>query len=253
MQIRAIGFDLFNTLITCDLSLLPSAVINGREQPSTLPHLQEVLEHAGHTVDLDRLDEVKTRISTEQDAEKHRTGREIPSAHRWAAVLTALEIPPTEALVTRVVEAHMRTLCGAWNIAEAEREALHRMRERYPIALLSNFDHGPSARALLDRLELTSLFGYVGISDDLGWRKPEAQLFDGVLKALAVEADACLFVGDSVEHDIAGAQSVGMPSVWLQRSNAPYPADAAPPTFQAANLVELEAHLAGAVGRSRPA
>lgn len=247
-HLRGIAFDLFNTLVVCDYARLPQVVLRGRAQPSTLPHVQEELAVAGHEVELERLGAVVRAISIEQEAEKRRTGREFPSSYRWTAVLAELDITPTEALVEAVVQQHMTTMCGAWDMTEADRTALQRLGDRYPLALLSNFDHGPSARALLARLDLTSSFAYVGISDELGWRKPEPRVFADVLAALELEPAHCLYVGDSPEFDLAGAEAAGMPSAWINRKDAVLPEAFAPPAFCAASVAELEPQLTRPMG-----
>lgn len=241
---RAIVFDLFDTLIRFDYSRLPRVELGGKLRPSTLGEVVDILRAAGESVELDRLARVTMRISAEQEAEKQSTGREFPAAHRWTAVLAELEIDPQPALVEAIVQRHMDLLCGATVLDPADAAALGRLGERFPLGLLSNFDHAPSVRSLLDRLELTPAFQHVAISDELGWRKPELRVFTGVADALGVPVDACLFVGDNVEMDVMGAHAAGMQAAWLTKPDSTFPPDAQPPALRAVSVAELEQQLA---------
>ena len=50
-------------------------------------------------------------------------------------------------------------------------------------------------------------------SADVGYLKPHPAIFEAALHCLGVQADEAVFVGDSPETDIAGAQSVGIRAV----------------------------------------
>lgn len=50
-------------------------------------------------------------------------------------------------------------------------------------------------------------------SADVGYLKPHPAIFEAALDCLGVRSDEAVFVGDSLETDIAGAQNVGMRGV----------------------------------------
>lgn len=51
-----------------------------------------------------------------------------------------------------------------------------------------------------------------------GFMKPHPSIFETALRAVGVEADEALMVGDSIKHDVVGARQVGMRAVLLARS-----------------------------------
>ena len=55
------------------------------------------------------------------------------------------------------------------------------------------------------------------ISEDVGIRKPRAEIFHATLRKLGVEPGEALHVGDRLEADVAGAAGVGMEAVWITR------------------------------------
>lgn len=70
------------------------------------------------------------------------------------------------------------------------------------------------AYGLLDYLDVRLTAG------DVGKFKPHPQVFRVVLEQLGVSPVNAVFVGDSPQHDVAGAQAVGMRAIWVRRADA---------------------------------
>jgi len=68
----------------------------------------------------------------------------------------------------------------------------------------------------LDRLGIRGLFEVIVFSSEVGIIKPSPRIFQMALEALAVEVSKVVYIGDSLRRDIAGAQSIGMATVWIQ-------------------------------------
>jgi len=77
---------------------------------------------------------------------------------------------------------------------------------------------GEYHRRELDRLGLTPFFRHVVFSADVGVWKPQPGIYALSLDALGVSAAEAVFVGDMPEHDIVGAQNVGMRGIYVQNS-----------------------------------
>lgn len=88
---------------------------------------------------------------------------------------------------------------------------LTELRTTMPLGLLSNGNGYP------ERSGLTGMFTVVVFSDDYGIRKPDRRLFDIAAERIAVPADRLVMVGDSLIHDVAGAQNAGWLGFWLNR------------------------------------
>lgn len=63
----------------------------------------------------------------------------------------------------------------------------------------------------------------VFVSEELQAIKPAKEFFDSMFSSLGTSAEKCLFVGDSLSSDIAGANAVGMDCVWLNRTGKALP------------------------------
>lgn len=65
-------------------------------------------------------------------------------------------------------------------------------------------------------------------SEELGLVKPMREFFERVLQETGVRPEQCIMVGDSLRSDIAGAQSVGIKSIWINREERECPGNMAP-------------------------
>jgi putative hydrolase of the HAD superfamily len=92
--------------------------------------------------------------------------------------------------------------------------ALAAARATGAVGLVTN---GPSSRqsVKLDALDLHGAFDVVVYGGDLPRRKPHPDPFRRALAALDAEAGRTLYVGDSVEYDVAGGHNAGLAVAWL--------------------------------------
>lgn len=98
--------------------------------------------------------------------------------------------------------------------------------------------------ATLHRLGVRDLLYPRLYSADLEYKKPHPSIFMHALELLGVNPTSAVFVGDHLDPDIVGAQSVGMKAVWL---DVPYREEADPhitPDGRITNLAELPQVLA---------
>ncbi len=100
-------------------------------------------------------------------------------------------------------------------------ELLHELERRgYPLAIVSNGPVG-SVPNVLGHYGLYHLFDAVAISQALGVEKPSPGIFRHALDQLEVPPEAygrTLMVGNDLAADVAGANGVGMISVWINWS-----------------------------------
>ncbi len=92
------------------------------------------------------------------------------------------------------------------------REVLDVLRERYPLALVTD-SQSAHARGELHKVGLLDYFDPIIVSGDHGYRKPDRRLFEFALHGMGVAARNALHVGNDMYRDIYGAQEVGMKTV----------------------------------------
>ena len=98
-------------------------------------------------------------------------------------------------------------------------EVLRAARERgLRLVVVSNWD--VSLHDVLEETGLAALLDGVVTSAEVGSAKPDGAIFARALALAGVGADEALHVGDSVEHDVAGARAAGIEAVLVTRDGA---------------------------------
>jgi HAD superfamily hydrolase (TIGR01509 family) len=97
------------------------------------------------------------------------------------------------------------------------------LRTRCATGVISNHEQPAVQRRRLAASGLDAFLDVIVISGDIGIEKPDPRLFDYALQLLGMTAGQCLFVGDSIILDDAGARNAGMDFCWYRRHHtAPF-------------------------------
>jgi putative hydrolase of the HAD superfamily len=184
-----------------------------------------------------------------QEAERLRAidHREVTAQERFGHFfrhlgLDVADLPP--GLDVALIDAHRRELARAASFPEHHRPLLERLARTHRLAVVSNFDYTPTALAILEAGGVRDLFAAIVVSDEVGWRKPRADIFEAAFRRTGAAPGATLFVGDRADIDVAGALAVGMDAAWINPEREPLPAGMAPPHYEIRDLAELEAIVA---------
>jgi putative hydrolase of the HAD superfamily len=97
---------------------------------------------------------------------------------------------------------------GVWKLYPEVLEVLEQLRERFQLAVISNFDG--RLRFILQNLGISKYFAHVFISSELGADKPDPEIFRRALKVMHLDANEVLHVGDDAEKDWKAAAAVGL-------------------------------------------
>jgi putative hydrolase of the HAD superfamily len=204
--IKAIGFDLFNTLITVDPQTLQEA--HGR--------LFFSLIESGFNLEEQAFRKAHRQAAMDHLAECQKDGRETHNRFWISAALAdqGYQVSPDDLRIAGAVERYFSAFLEYCHLIPGTGETLEILQKRYRLGLLTNFTHGPAARNILDYLGITSFFGIILISGELGYRKPHPSVFTKLIEQFGVEAGRILYVGDDPEPDIKGARAAGLQPVW---------------------------------------
>lgn len=96
-------------------------------------------------------------------------------------------------------------------------ESLGKLHGKYKLGIVSNFAIPECVNKLLDRYGLTELFDVIIVSGAINKRKPSPEIYEKALQALGVDSKSAVFVGDTVDADIAGPKSLGMRTIYIER------------------------------------
>jgi len=228
----AVLFDLFETLVDFERERLPVVTVAGKEVRTSSGAAYAVLQQTYPAISLETFYEAFLESFREVNERREREGIEVTAEERFLRCFARLGLPDTDATAAvrdAALEAHMAALAEATTCPPERRELVRALAGRYRLGLVSNFDHGPTARVVLQRHGFDGAFEVTLISAEVGVRKPHPEIFHLACRALAIPPAAGLFVGDSLTVDVAGARGVGMPCVWVNREGATLgPADPQP-------------------------
>jgi putative hydrolase of the HAD superfamily len=111
-----------------------------------------------------------------------------------------------------------------------------------PVGIITN---GPAEvqRAKVELLGVHDLVDFVIISGEFGIAKPDPAIFREALSRAGVRAEDAVFVGDSPEFDVAGAQGAGIPVVWVNPLGTRWEEARPPPDREIRSIAEFPALL----------
>jgi FMN phosphatase YigB (HAD superfamily) len=243
---HAVLFDLFSTVALFDREKLPEFTWNGSTSRSTMGGLRKVIEEKVGTVPFARFYTAMSEVSAELAQIRTHNMREISSVERFTLALTRAGLNDgheTRILAEELSTVHMGVLAEATIIPSSHLALLERVRTHYQVALVSNFDHAPTAWNIIERGGAGQYFQQVVISDEHGWRKPHPKIFTDTLAAMAIQPHEALFVGDSPHDDVVGAKGVGMDVAWVNAQNIELPEAVPAPEYVVRAIPELNSIL----------
>ena len=121
---------------------------------------------------------------------------------------------------------------------------LRTLSSRFTLGAITN------GNADLDRIGIGHYFDFVVTPAEAGAAKPSPKIFHAALSAAGTEAVLAVHVGDDPERDILGAAAVGMRTVWVNATLAPWPGGRLPDVI-VRHVGELDEVLVGLSSHQR--
>lgn len=94
---------------------------------------------------------------------------------------------------------------------------LEALAKHYTLGALTN------GNADIYKTDAGELFDFAFLAEDVNASKPAPDMFHAALEKTGVEPQQIIHVGDNPEHDIHGAQALGMSTVWMNSQGAEWP------------------------------
>ena len=143
-----------------------------------------------------------------------RTGLTVSRKEWWREVVFASLGQQNEACFEELYRAFARP--EAWRVFPDVEATLQAAQARgLQIGIISNWDE--RLRPLLGAVGLARYFKTMTISCEVGVEKPDAEIFLAALRAAGVTASETVHIGDSYDHDVRGAEAVGMTAILVDR------------------------------------
>ncbi len=124
-------------------------------------------------------------------------------------------------------------------------EVLERLSERYVLGALTN------GNADIFKVDIGEYFDFAFSAEQIGASKPLPDMFQASMKESGARSHEMVHVGDHPEHDVAGAQAVGMHTVWANYNGAAWTGET-PADEEVRDLAELPEAVSRIENRNAP-
>jgi len=226
-QIRAISFDLDDTLWDC-ASAITAAERSCYEWLNT--HAPRVTESCDANALLSRRAQVLAeRPELAGDVTRL---RKTMLQHTLAEFGYGNDVAEAAFDVFYVARSQVQLYAGCIELLEG-------LNKRYGVAAITN------GNADLKLVGIDHLFQSVHMADLDNPAKPDRYMFERCLEEFDLPAEALLHVGDNPQTDVAGAQSIGIQTLWFNSQKIVWPEALPRASFEVESLSEMHELLLG--------
>ncbi len=224
--VKAVFFDLDDTLFDRRSSLRLTLQLIVEDFRDLLGRIEEdILLQAFLEADAESIRDFNAGASIEVSRLARSRGflRKLKLDERLAQPLTAAYLAHYPVFQTPVA--------GAESI-------IRTLATRFSLGIISNGSSEVQHRKL-ERLGLEGLFRCVILSEEIGVRKPDPNIFLRAVAEMRMMPRKCLHVGDNFDADIVGAKNAGLRSCWFNSGAQSLPAGGVVPDVEIRHLAEL--------------
>jgi putative hydrolase of the HAD superfamily len=209
-MIKAVFFDLYNTLVTYD------------------PPREEIQARILKEFGIEASPQSLVRPITVADDFIYKEHSRLPISKRSREETTALYIQYHGIVLKEAeIEASQELIggiLGKWMsfklkmvLFDDVAPALTDLKKRgLVLGLISNVDR--DVAPLYEELGLPAWFQVMVTSQEVGFNKPHPGIFQAALKEAGVKPEEAIYVGDQYEIDVVGANKAGMTGILLDRN-----------------------------------
>lgn len=213
-MLRAVGFDLWETLIT------ETPELTRQTERLRLTRIEEILSARGLNAEAQRIEHAYRQMWHRCHELYWSVDRDIPCRTQIEHFLDELGLDEdTFALeaLDELEDAYANASLDVLpNAVEGARNVVTALKSRgLKVGLISNTGRTPGStlREVLNRLGIGNSIDAMVFSNEHGVCKPDPSIFDELRRALDVRYDEMLFVGDNLYVDVLGAKRCGMRAV----------------------------------------
>lgn len=211
MKIKAVLFDMFDTLMMIEHNhqfYLPSL----KKMYNVLKNncLKEDFETFMDAYDRARSEIYK--IADLNDEEPHFNERILKALH-----FLGYNLSKDNKIIKNATFAFCKEFIKYVRIDIHTKDVLKKLSSKYKLGLVSNFAIPECVIKLLKDNNIKKFFSVIIVSGAVNKRKPNPEIFKLALDSLKLSESEVVFVGDTIDADIKGAQGAGMKTVFIER------------------------------------
>lgn len=132
--------------------------------------------------------------------------------------LEADKIPISDEVLKTALRAMYAVTQANWYAEDDALQTVQTLQRRgFRLGVISNGADDENTYMLLEKAGLRSYFEFVLSSAAFGRRKPDPDIFRAALNYFDMPPEEAVMVGDTLEADIAGANQLGIFTIWVTR------------------------------------
>lgn len=233
MTIRAVIFDLYNTLIEIETD---------EHDPAVWHSLARFLRYQGLHTETESMYEEFFKLVKLGKQESFEDHPEVNLLEHFRTLLHRFGYNGPDRFCVEITQMFRALTMRRFALFPDVLPLLNQLKSSVRLGVVSD-----AQRAFLEPemalLDLTAWMDVVVVSGDHGFRKPDRRLFHMALAGLDVPAAEAVYVGDHSFRDVCGAQAAGMKAIWLRRHQQKLDHRSCPPDFIVESLAELPKRL----------
>jgi len=207
MEARAILFDLYGTLIH---------ISTDEHRPELWSTVSRFLAYRGLSIAGPNLHDLYFE-TVEKDLEaSDEIYPDVDVLDIYRRILSAAGYEGPERFFEEVAQLFRALSIHEFGVFDDTLPVLTALRDRYKLGLVSDAQW-VFTKAELEMTGLVPFFDVIVVSSNYGYRKPDPSLFNHALATLAIYPAEAVYVGDTIERDICGAQRAGVLPILLNR------------------------------------
>ena len=113
-------------------------------------------------------------------------------------------------------ETYLKIYKKNWILFEDAKQLLDSLNGKYKLGIISNGDSAQQ-REKIEFTGLNKYFSNVVISSEVGYSKPEKEIFEIACKNFNLDFENCIMIGDKYKVDVDGSKKAGMRAIWANR------------------------------------
>ncbi|WP_090997105.1 HAD family hydrolase [Bacillus sp. 491mf] len=138
---------------------------------------------------------------------------------RWKHAFAHFYVLPDVEVIDEIDALFLKTSMSCIGINNSITSLLNELKTHYNLGIVSNGLYDP--RLKIFQMGLSEVFSNDTIfhAEQLGYRKPDSEIYLMALERFGKKPGETLFIGDSWTHDVVGPIEAGMDAIWVNAKN----------------------------------
>ena len=202
-EIRFIYFDLDDTLLD-----------HGHAERSALTATVEQFDHVfnGHNIDEILRTYHRANIELWRDYALGSISKQDLQNRRFSGLINSFGVSGVDS--DELSATYLSHYPKYWKYCKGADRAFHKLADKYPVGVITNGFESTQIKKLNTFADMRDRLASVVISETIGFLKPDRRLFQHAEEQAGIAGDRILYVGDSYESDVEGAQRAGWSVAW---------------------------------------